>query len=166
MFRKLKKLFSAQYNHFRPSIHNIVKYPCKKDICQKYFFTLGKLKNNIFPPSTTISAPVYTTLWNTLVKKIFTKTNFFYDGEIKTKYCSPSITISALVYITSRNTLVKNILYFKKKLPLLYSLPAAYSSRVAVHFLENFLLETGLHHNLFIPYETSFIIDFIFSGCG
>ena len=84
MFRKLKKLFSAQYSHFRPSIHNIVKYPCKKDICQKYFFTLGKLKK-YFPPSTTISALVYTTLWNTLVKKIFTKTNFFYDGEIKKK---------------------------------------------------------------------------------
>ena len=149
MFRKLKKLFSAQYSHFRPSIHNIVKYPCKKDICQKYFFTLGKLKK-YFPPSTTISALVYTTLWNTLVKKIFTKTNFFYDGEIKKKYCSPSITISALVYITSWNTLVKNILYFKKKLPLLYSLPAAYSSRVAVHFLENFLLETDLHDELAI----------------
>ena len=44
MFRKLKKLFSAQYNHFHPSIHNIVKYPCKKDICQKIFFYAGEIK--------------------------------------------------------------------------------------------------------------------------
>ena len=50
MFRKLKKLFSAQYNHFRPSTHNIVKYPCKKDICQKIFFYAGEIKTNIFRP--------------------------------------------------------------------------------------------------------------------
>ena len=84
MFRKLKKLFSAQYSHFRPSIHNIVKYPCKKDICQKIFFYSGEIKNNYFSPSITISALVYITLWNTLVEKIFTKkTLFFMLGKLR-----------------------------------------------------------------------------------
>ena len=30
MLGKLRKIFSAQHNHFRPSIHNIAKYACKK----------------------------------------------------------------------------------------------------------------------------------------
>ena len=81
MFRKLKKLFSAQYNHFRPSIHNIVKYPCKKDICQKYFFTLGKLKK-IFPAQYNHFRPsIYNLVKYPCKKDIYKKKLFLWWGN-------------------------------------------------------------------------------------
>ena len=46
MLGKLKKILFAQYNHFRPSIHNIAKYACKK-----YFIFQEKITSSLFAPS-------------------------------------------------------------------------------------------------------------------
>ena len=70
---------------------------------------LEKLTNLIYLTSTTISALVYITVWNTPVRKIFTQKNVFILGKLKKLIYLPSTTIPALVYITVWNTPVRKI---------------------------------------------------------